>query len=89
MIDLVTLTVLDHLIIFKKSFLITYIYLIFRICTIELKKVIGEMFWSTVFVTKSITIVITDKDTENVNVCKIMLVLLVREGQRFCIMVNI
>lgn len=89
MIDLVTLTVLDHLIIFKKSFLITYIYIIFSNCTIELKKVIGEMFWSTVFVTKSITIVITDKDTENVNVCKIMLVLLVREGQRFCIMVNI
>lgn len=89
MIDLVTLTVPDHRIIFKESFLITYIYIIFSNCTIELKKVIGEMFWSTVFVTKSITIVITDKDTENVNVCKIMLVLLVREGQRFCIMVNI
>lgn len=40
-------------------------------------------------VTKSITSVITDKDTENVNVCKIMLVLLVREGQRFCIIINI
>lgn len=45
MIDLVTPTVLNHLIIFKESFPITYIYMIFSNGTIELKKVIGEMFW--------------------------------------------
>lgn len=46
MINLITPTVFNQLIIFKERLLISYIYIIFNNCMINIKIVTDEMHWT-------------------------------------------
>lgn len=67
MIDLIMHYIFNYLIIFKVDSLITYIILFLSVVRLNFKKVIDEMYWTLLCLTKMCRSVFTEKDSE---ICK-------------------